>query len=105
MLLQVALKFEHKDSMTCLPDGPPFEWQAYQDLQHTYGIPKTFFKVFDEESGFYVLVSLQVPFLSVITMLISLLVSAGQGRWRNLIHFSDCLSNACMDKVACQSLK
>ena len=53
--MQVALKFEHKTSKGCTSSGPPYEWQVYQALGDTYGVPKLHYK--GNQNDFYIMVS------------------------------------------------
>ncbi|XP_047338123.1 casein kinase 1-like protein HD16 [Impatiens glandulifera] len=51
--LEVALKFEHRNSKGC-NYGPPFEWQVYSNLNGCYGIPRVHYK--GRIGDFYILV-------------------------------------------------
>ena len=55
--MQVALKFEHKTSKGCTSNGAPYEWQVYQSLGDTYGIPKLHYK--GNQNDFYIMVNFQ----------------------------------------------
>ena len=54
--LQVALKFEHKTSRGCVSGGAPHEWQVYQVLSGSYGVPKLHYKGL--QADFYIMVSI-----------------------------------------------
>ncbi|KAF9613765.1 hypothetical protein IFM89_011489 [Coptis chinensis] len=41
--LEVALKFEHKNSKGC-SYGPPYEWQVYNTLGGSHGVPRVHYK-------------------------------------------------------------
>nr|GEU30535.1 casein kinase 1-like protein HD16 [Tanacetum cinerariifolium] len=41
--MEVALKFEHKNSKGC-SYGPPYEWQVYNTLGGSHGVPKVHYK-------------------------------------------------------------
>ncbi|KAG5583356.1 hypothetical protein H5410_053983 [Solanum commersonii] len=51
--VEVALKFEHRNSKGC-NYGPPYEWQVYNTLNGCYGIPWVHFK--GRQGDFYILV-------------------------------------------------
>ncbi|KAL8147143.1 hypothetical protein AgCh_004745 [Apium graveolens] len=51
--VEVALKFEHRNSKGC-NSGPPYEWQVYSTLNGCYGIPSVHFK--GRQGDFYILV-------------------------------------------------
>ncbi|KAM7269026.1 hypothetical protein ACFE04_024523 [Oxalis oulophora] len=51
--LEVALKFEHRNSKGC-NYGPPYEWQVYNTLNGCYGIPWVHYK--GRQGDFYILV-------------------------------------------------
>ncbi|KAJ9695657.1 hypothetical protein PVL29_010906 [Vitis rotundifolia] len=51
--LEVALKFEHRNSKGC-NYGPPYEWQVYNTLNGCYGIPWVHFK--GRQGDYYILV-------------------------------------------------
>ena len=51
--LQVALKFEHKNSKGC-NFGPPYEWSVYQSLGTVHGIPKVHYK--GKHKDYYIMV-------------------------------------------------
>ncbi|KAK7310301.1 hypothetical protein RJT34_07729 [Clitoria ternatea] len=51
--LEVALKFEHRNSKGC-SYGPPHEWQVYNTLGGSYGIPKVHYK--GRQGEYYVMV-------------------------------------------------
>jgi hypothetical protein len=53
--LQVALKFEHKNSKGC-NFGPPYEWSVYSSLGNVHGIPKVHFK--GKHKDYYIMVRL-----------------------------------------------
>ncbi|KAL2329451.1 hypothetical protein Fmac_017032 [Flemingia macrophylla] len=50
---EVALKFEHRNSKGC-NYGPPYEWQVYNTLGGSHGIPKVHFK--GRQGEYYVMV-------------------------------------------------
>ncbi|CAI0409570.1 unnamed protein product [Linum tenue] len=50
---QVALKFEHRSSKGC-NYGPPYEWQVYNALGGSHGVPRVHFK--GCQSDYYVMV-------------------------------------------------
>lgn len=54
--VQVALKFEHKNSKGC-NFGPPYEWSVYSSLGGVHGIPKVHFK--GKHKDYYIMVRLQ----------------------------------------------
>ncbi|KAK8618819.1 hypothetical protein V6N13_132798 [Hibiscus sabdariffa] len=51
--VEVALKFEHRSSKGC-NYGPPHEWQVYNTLGATYGIPRVHYK--GRQGDYYVMV-------------------------------------------------
>ncbi|KAJ4882563.1 Protein kinase family protein [Raphanus sativus] len=51
--IEVALKFEHKNSKGC-NFGPPYEWQVYSNLNGCYGVPAVHYK--GRQGDFYILV-------------------------------------------------
>lgn len=51
--LEVALKFEHKNSKGC-NYGPPYEWQVYNTLGGSHGVPKVHYK--GKQGDYYVMV-------------------------------------------------
>ncbi|MBA0573628.1 hypothetical protein Golob_000894, partial [Gossypium lobatum] len=51
--IEVALKFEHRNSKSC-NYGPPYEWQVYNSLNGCYGIPWVHYK--GRQGDFYILV-------------------------------------------------
>ncbi|XP_039026067.1 casein kinase 1-like protein HD16 [Hibiscus syriacus] len=51
--VEVALKFEHKSSKGC-NYGPPHEWQVYNTLGGTHGIPRVHYK--GRQGDYYVMV-------------------------------------------------
>uniref|UniRef100_A0A803KLY0 non-specific serine/threonine protein kinase n=1 Tax=Chenopodium quinoa TaxID=63459 RepID=A0A803KLY0_CHEQI len=51
--LEVALKFEHKNSKGC-NYGPPYEWQVYNTLGGSHGVPKVHYK--GRQGEYYVMV-------------------------------------------------
>lgn len=51
--LEVAVKFEHRNSKGC-NYGPPYEWQVYNTLNGCYGIPSAHYK--GRQGDFYILV-------------------------------------------------
>eukprot|EP00249_Psilotum_nudum_P024355 c29166_g1_i16 orf=854-2647(-) len=51
--LEVALKFEHRNSKGC-HSGPPYEWQVYNALGGSYGVPRVHFK--GRQGDFYIMV-------------------------------------------------
>ncbi|KAL4325535.1 hypothetical protein GQ457_11G010370 [Hibiscus cannabinus] len=51
--VEVALKFEHRNSKSC-NYGPPYEWQVYNSLNGCYGIPWVHYK--GRQGDFYILV-------------------------------------------------
>lgn len=50
---EVALKFEHKSSKGC-NYGPPYEWQVYNTLGGSHGVPRVHYK--GRQGEFYVMV-------------------------------------------------
>ncbi|PNY10863.1 casein kinase i isoform alpha [Trifolium pratense] len=50
---EVALKFEHKSSKGC-NYGPPYEWQVYNVLGGSHGVPRVHYK--GKQGDFYVMV-------------------------------------------------
>ncbi|KAJ9692272.1 hypothetical protein PVL29_011369 [Vitis rotundifolia] len=51
--LEVALKFEHRSSKGC-NYGPPYEWQVYNTLGGSHGVPRVHFK--GRQGDYYVMV-------------------------------------------------
>ncbi|CAI9106807.1 OLC1v1006033C1 [Oldenlandia corymbosa var. corymbosa] len=51
--LEVALKFEHKNSKGC-NYGPPYEWTVYNTLGGSHGVPKVHYK--GRQGDYYVMV-------------------------------------------------
>uniref|UniRef100_A0A7N1A0C2 non-specific serine/threonine protein kinase n=1 Tax=Kalanchoe fedtschenkoi TaxID=63787 RepID=A0A7N1A0C2_KALFE len=51
--LEVALKFEHRNSKGC-SYGPPHEWQVYNTLGGSHGVPKVHYK--GKQGDYYVMV-------------------------------------------------
>ncbi|KAF5725715.1 hypothetical protein HS088_TW23G00442 [Tripterygium wilfordii] len=51
--IELALKFEHRNSKGC-NYGPPYEWQVYNTLNGTYGLPWVHYK--GRQGDFYILV-------------------------------------------------
>ncbi|XP_019083500.1 PREDICTED: casein kinase 1-like protein HD16 isoform X1 [Camelina sativa] len=51
--IEVALKFEHRSSKGC-NYGPPYEWQVYNALGGSHGVPRVHFK--GRQGDFYVMV-------------------------------------------------
>ncbi|KAH0890219.1 hypothetical protein HID58_052648 [Brassica napus] len=51
--MEVALKFEHTSSKGC-NHGPPYEWQVYNALGGSHGVPRVHFK--GRQGDFYVMV-------------------------------------------------
>ncbi|PPD71092.1 hypothetical protein GOBAR_DD32035 [Gossypium barbadense] len=41
--MEVALKFEHRNSKGC-NDGPPYEWQVYNAFGGSHKVPKVHYK-------------------------------------------------------------
>ncbi|XP_065861739.1 casein kinase 1-like protein HD16 isoform X1 [Euphorbia lathyris] len=52
-LLEVALKFEHRNSKGC-SYGPPYEWQVYNTLGGSHGVPRVHYK--GRQGDYYVMV-------------------------------------------------
>ncbi|KAF2582811.1 hypothetical protein F2Q68_00002933 [Brassica cretica] len=52
-ILEVALKFEHRTSKGC-NYGPPHEWQVYNTLGGSHGVPRVHFK--GRQGDYYVMV-------------------------------------------------
>lgn len=50
---QVALKFEHRSSKGC-NYGPPYEWQVYNTLGGSHGVPRVHFK--GRQGDYYIMV-------------------------------------------------
>ncbi|XP_075505197.1 casein kinase 1-like protein HD16 [Primulina tabacum] len=50
---EVALKFEHRNSKGC-NYGPPYEWQVYNTLGGSHGVPRVHFK--GRQGDYYVMV-------------------------------------------------
>uniref|UniRef100_A0A7N2KLL1 non-specific serine/threonine protein kinase n=1 Tax=Quercus lobata TaxID=97700 RepID=A0A7N2KLL1_QUELO len=51
--IEVALKFEHRNSKGC-NYGPPYEWQVYNTLGGSHGVPKVHYK--GRQGDYYVMV-------------------------------------------------
>ncbi|CAM8955711.1 unnamed protein product [Rhodiola kirilowii] len=51
--LEVALKFEHRNSKGC-SYGPPHEWQVYNTLGGSHGVPKVHYK--GKQGDYYIMV-------------------------------------------------
>ncbi|KAJ4850395.1 Casein kinase 1-like protein hd16 [Turnera subulata] len=51
--MEVALKFEHRNSKGC-NYGPPYEWQVYNTLGGSHGVPKVHYK--GRQGEYYVMV-------------------------------------------------
>ncbi|KAJ8760010.1 hypothetical protein K2173_010866 [Erythroxylum novogranatense] len=51
--LEVALKFEHRNSKGC-NYGPPYEWQVYSALGGSHGVPRVHYK--GRQGDYYVMV-------------------------------------------------
>ncbi|KAE8720835.1 cation efflux family protein [Hibiscus syriacus] len=51
--MEVALKFEHRNSKGC-NYGPPYEWQVYNSLGGSHGVPKVHYK--GKQGDYYVMV-------------------------------------------------
>ncbi|XP_061348559.1 casein kinase 1-like protein HD16 isoform X2 [Gastrolobium bilobum] len=51
--MEVALKFEHRNSKGC-NYGPPYEWQVYNTLGGNHGIPKVHYK--GRQGEYYIMV-------------------------------------------------
>ncbi|KAF1885681.1 hypothetical protein Lal_00039529 [Lupinus albus] len=51
--VEVALKFEHRSSKGC-NYGPPSEWQIYNALGGSHGVPRVYFK--GRQSDYYIMV-------------------------------------------------
>eukprot|EP00252_Welwitschia_mirabilis_P007014 TRINITY_DN1800_c0_g3_i3.p1 TRINITY_DN1800_c0_g3~~TRINITY_DN1800_c0_g3_i3.p1 ORF type:complete len:760 (+),score=131.65 TRINITY_DN1800_c0_g3_i3:403-2682(+) len=51
--LEVALKFEHRSSKGC-NYGPPYEWQVYNTLGGSHGIPRVHYK--GRQGDYYVMI-------------------------------------------------
>ncbi|XP_030458433.2 casein kinase 1-like protein HD16 [Syzygium oleosum] len=51
--IEVALKFEHRNSKGC-NYGPPYEWQVYNALGGSYGVPRVHYK--GRQGEYYVMV-------------------------------------------------
>ncbi|KAK9142057.1 hypothetical protein Syun_011457 [Stephania yunnanensis] len=51
--IEVALKFEHRNSKGC-SYGPPYEWQVYNTLGGSHGVPRVHYK--GRQGDFYVMV-------------------------------------------------
>ncbi|KAK4777783.1 hypothetical protein SAY87_017970 [Trapa incisa] len=51
--LEVALKFEHRNSKGC-NYGPPYEWQVYNALGGSHGVPRVHYK--GRQGDYYVMV-------------------------------------------------
>ncbi|KAF3653834.1 putative coatomer subunit beta-1-like [Capsicum annuum] len=53
LALEVALKFEHRNSKGC-SYGPPYEWQVYNTLGGSHGVPRVHYK--GRAGDYYVMV-------------------------------------------------
>jgi hypothetical protein len=62
--VQVALKFEHKNSKGC-NFGPPYEWSVYSSLGGVHGIPKVHFK--GKHKDYYIMVRFSAPLAPLFT--------------------------------------
>ncbi|KAJ3672851.1 hypothetical protein LUZ60_006225 [Juncus effusus] len=51
--LEVAIKFEHRNSKGC-NYGPPYEWQVYNTLGGTHGVPKVHYK--GRQGDYYIMI-------------------------------------------------
>ncbi|GFZ12971.1 protein kinase family protein [Actinidia rufa] len=51
--MEVALKFEHRNSKGC-NYGPPYEWQVYNTLGGSHGVPKVHYK--GKQGDYYIMV-------------------------------------------------
>ncbi|KAJ4755707.1 Casein kinase I-like protein [Rhynchospora pubera] len=51
--LEVAIKFEHRNSKGC-NYGPPYEWQVYNALGGSHGVPKVHYK--GRQGDYYVMI-------------------------------------------------
>uniref|UniRef100_A0A7N0ZXA8 non-specific serine/threonine protein kinase n=1 Tax=Kalanchoe fedtschenkoi TaxID=63787 RepID=A0A7N0ZXA8_KALFE len=51
--IEVALKFEHRSSKGC-GHGPPYEWQVYNTLGGSHGVPQVYYK--GSQGDFYIMV-------------------------------------------------
>ncbi|KAG9151001.1 hypothetical protein Leryth_003115 [Lithospermum erythrorhizon] len=51
--LEVALKFEHRNSKGC-NYGPPYEWQVYNTLGGSHGVPRVHYK--GRQGDYYIMV-------------------------------------------------
>ncbi|KAG9130804.1 hypothetical protein Leryth_021980 [Lithospermum erythrorhizon] len=51
--VEVALKFEHRNSKGC-NYGPPYEWQVYNTLGGSHGVPRVHYK--GRQGDFYIMV-------------------------------------------------
>ncbi|XP_057955630.1 casein kinase 1-like protein HD16 [Malania oleifera] len=51
--MEVALKFEHRNSKGC-NYGPPYEWQVYNTLGGSHGVPRVHYK--GKQGDYYVMV-------------------------------------------------
>ncbi|XP_077217988.1 casein kinase 1-like protein HD16 isoform X2 [Tasmannia lanceolata] len=51
--IEVAVKFEHRSSKGC-NYGPPYEWQVYNNLGGSHGVPRVHFK--GRQGDYYVMV-------------------------------------------------
>ncbi|CAN1219014.1 Casein kinase 1-like protein HD16 [Linum perenne] len=52
--VEVALKFEHRSSKGCNYGAPPYEWQVYNTLGGSHGVPRVHFK--GRQGDYYVMV-------------------------------------------------
>ncbi|AET01488.2 putative protein kinase CK1-CK1-Pl family [Medicago truncatula] len=51
--LEVAIKFEHTSSKGC-NEGPPKEWEAYDTLGGSHGVPQVHYK--GKQDGYYIMI-------------------------------------------------
>ncbi|CAN1161842.1 Casein kinase 1-like protein HD16 [Linum perenne] len=51
--VEVALKFEHRSSKGCNYGAPPYEWQVYNTLGGSHGVPRVHFK--GRQGDYYVM--------------------------------------------------
>ncbi|THG03559.1 hypothetical protein TEA_022936 [Camellia sinensis var. sinensis] len=63
--LEVAVKFEHRNSKGC-NYGPPYEWQVYNTLNGCYGIPWVHYK--GRQGDFYILVRMSPNMVACIAV-------------------------------------
>nr|GEV54335.1 casein kinase 1-like protein HD16 [Tanacetum cinerariifolium] len=57
--MEVALKFEHKNNKGC-SYGPPYEWQVYNTLGGSHGVPKVHYK--GKQGDYYVMAAFSLGF-------------------------------------------